>query len=80
MKEAVFEELHYYSGLAATGCWDTMDEYDQEAIRCFGDMIIEKTIRLAQAEAERFYGMNEDELSSVMENFQELLKHYFGVE
>ena len=80
MKEAVFEELHYYSGLTAVGCWDTMDEYDREAIRCFGDMIIEKAIRLAQAESERFYGMNEDELHSVMENFQEVLKQYFGVE
>ena len=44
MKQTIFEELHYHSGLVAQGCWDELDEYDRDAIRRFGDLIVQECI------------------------------------
>lgn len=79
MKENIFSGFHYHSGLVASGCWDEMDEYDKEAIKCFGDLIVHKCITLARMEEERFLGMGEGEMALCMLNYQEMLKQYFGV-
>jgi hypothetical protein len=42
MREDIFERLHYQSGLVAQGCWDELDDYDREAIRRFGDLIVKE--------------------------------------
>ncbi len=34
------EELMYHAGLTAHGCWDTMDDYDREAIEKFVELIV----------------------------------------
>lgn len=44
MNEKIFEELKYHSGLVAQGCWDELDEYDREAIKRFGDIIVKRCI------------------------------------
>jgi hypothetical protein len=46
MQEDIFERLHYHSGLVAQGCWDELDEYDREAIRRFGDLVVTECARL----------------------------------
>lgn len=45
MKESIFEELHYHSGLVASGCWDELDDYDREAIKRFGDLVIKEACK-----------------------------------
>ena len=35
-----FEELMYHSGLTADGCWNDMDQYDQEAVLKFAELIV----------------------------------------
>jgi hypothetical protein len=44
MQEDIFERLHYHSGLVAQGCWDELDDYDREAIRRFGDLVVAECI------------------------------------
>ena len=34
------ERLMYESGLTASGCWDQMDKYDQEAIMKFAHLLV----------------------------------------
>lgn len=36
------ENLMYKSGLTAQGCWDKMDNYDQQAILEFAQLIVEE--------------------------------------
>lgn len=44
MREDIFSTLHYQSGLVAQGCWDELDDYDREAIRRFGDLVVQECI------------------------------------
>jgi hypothetical protein len=39
-----YEDLLYESGLTAQGCWDSLDEYDKQAIIQFGDLIVRECI------------------------------------
>lgn len=55
MNEKIFEELHYHSGLVASGCWEDLDEYDREAIQRFGDLIVKECIKVCQQE---WYDLN----------------------
>jgi hypothetical protein len=76
MKEDIFSQLHYSSGLVAQGCWDELDEYDRAAIRRFGDMIVAQCIATVQA---RFQGdLNREDLE--VRACVEALKNKFGVE
>ncbi len=34
------ENLMYRAGLTAQGCWDSMDQYDREAIEKFAELIV----------------------------------------
>jgi hypothetical protein len=49
MQEDIFERLHYQSGLVAQGCWDELDDYDREAIRRFGNLVVAECARVADA-------------------------------
>lgn len=40
---AKIEDLMYRAGLTASGCWDSMDEYDQMAIERLVDMAIRES-------------------------------------
>ena len=37
----------YRAGLTAQGCWDSMDQYDREAIEKFAELIIEEERMMA---------------------------------
>ena len=38
------EELMYQSGLTASGCWDSMDDYDHKAIEKLCELIVRDCI------------------------------------
>ena len=42
-----FEDLMYRSGLTAQGSWDSMDPYDQQAIKRFAELIVSECSRIA---------------------------------
>jgi len=65
MTKDIFEELHYHSGLVASGCWDELDEYDREAIKRFGDLIIAECL-------EKLYLNGYDDAADT-------IKQHFGV-
>ena len=60
------EHCLYQSGLTASGCWDELGTYEQEAIEKFAELIVLKCAEIADT-AEPF-------LSS------DLIKQHFGVE
>ena len=62
------EDLMYRAGLTAQGCWDTMDQYDREAIEKFAELIIRECADIAS--------MNQHQYESTGVY---VLKH-FGVE
>jgi hypothetical protein len=41
------ENLMYESGLTASGCWDSMDDYDHTAIENLCEMIIRECAQVA---------------------------------
>jgi len=75
MKDNVFEELHYHSGLVAQGCWNELDDYDRDAIKRFGDLVVKEAIRIVQA---RCIGDHNREDAEVVRCVTDLKKH-FGV-
>ena len=44
------EHLMYKAGLTASGCWDKMDHYDQQAIEKFAELIVEDCAYLVENE------------------------------
>ena len=62
------EDLMYLAGLTAQGCWDSMDQYDREAIEKFAQLIIRECADIAS--------MNQHQYESTGVY---VLKH-FGVE
>lgn len=75
MKEDIFSQLHYDSGLVAQGCWDQLDEYDRAAIVRFGDLIVQKCIDTLE---QRFMGdLNREDLE--VRACVDALKQKFGV-
>ena len=39
-----FEDLMYQAGLTAQGCWDQLEPYDREAVRKFGQLVVESCV------------------------------------
>jgi len=35
-------DLMYHAGLTAQGCWDSMDDYDHQAIMKFAELIVQE--------------------------------------
>ena len=63
------EDLMYHAGLTAQGCWDSMDQYDREAIEKFAELIVLECAKLADEPTSRPY-----------ESYGEKIKKHFGVE
>lgn len=70
------EDLMYRAGLTAQGCWDSMDQYDHEAIEKFAQLIIKEAIGVVN---KRYMGDNNREDFEVRRCVEDLKKH-FGVE
>ena len=79
MKEEVFSRLHYHSGLVAQGCWDELDQYDREAIRRFGDLIVKECAEVARQTILSGSGVDPDTFTGTVTTVQAIKKH-FGVE
>ena len=47
-----FDKLIYESGLIAQGCWDKFDEYDQQALNKFAELIVRECANICFSEAE----------------------------
>jgi hypothetical protein len=75
MNEDVFSRLHYHSGLVAQGCWDDLDEYDREAIRRFGELIVKECAEIADVERPSSLGCGYITKTKGM-----LIREHFGVE
>lgn len=70
------EDLMYRAGLTAQGCWDSMDQYDREAIERFANLIVSESINVVNR---RYMGDNNREDFEVRRCVEDLKKH-FGVE
>jgi hypothetical protein len=79
MKENIFERLHYHSGLVAQGCWSDLDEYDREAIRRFGDLIVEECADIARRTILSGSGVDPTTFTGTVTTVQAIKRH-FGVE
>jgi hypothetical protein len=79
MKEDIFEKLHYHSGLVAQGCWSDLDEYDREAIRRFGDLIVEECAEVARQTILSGSGVDPETFTGTVTTVQAIRKH-FGIE
>ena len=79
MKEDIFERLHYHSGLVAQGCWSDLDEYDREAIRRFGDLIVKECAEVARHTILSGSGVDPDTFTGTVTTVQAIRRH-FGVE
>ena len=66
------EDLMYRAGLTAQGCWDSMDQYDREAIERFAELIVRECAELVKD----FY--QEDEFTCYSAKTE--IKEHFGVE
>jgi len=76
MTEDQFSNFVYHSGLIAQGCWDKFDDWDKDALRRFGKLIVKDCIDTLQT---RFMGDLNREDQEVQRCIETLQKH-FGVE
>ena len=82
MNEDIFEKLKYHSGLVAQGCWNDLDDYDQEAIKRFAELIIKECYETCkenlvnEAEAKEFGLTYNDAVGDCVIQ----IKQHFGVE
>jgi hypothetical protein len=68
------EDLMYLAGLTAQGCWDSMDQYDREAIEKFAELIVRECINTLE-----FHGFD-DAIPYVKWMATNKLGQHFGVE
>ena len=61
-----YEDLLYQSGLTASGCWDELGTYEQEAIEKFAELIVKECADIAD-KAEPYKA-------------SDLIRKHFGVE
>ena len=78
-----FDKLIYQSGLIAQGCWDKFDEYDQQALNKFAELIVRECMDIAKRTGDNFGSANPDVLEGgrggafcVYQN----IKNTFGVD
>jgi hypothetical protein len=77
MTDARFGELMYAAGLTASGCFENMDDYDQQAIQKFAELIVEQcAIIVLTANLEGVEGGD----SAVLCAASEQIKEHFGVQ
>jgi hypothetical protein len=69
-----FEDLMYHAGLTASGCWDSMDDYDQAAVKKFAELIVRECGEVAY----KSYWADPETVRGV--HIQEKIKQHFGVE
>ena len=75
MTEDQFSNFVYHSGLISQGCWDKFDDWDKEALRRFGDLIIKDCIDTVQ---KRFMGdLNREDME--VRRCVEALQAQFGI-
>ena len=67
------EDLMYRAGLTAQGCWDSMDQYDREAIERFANLIVSESINVVNR---RYMGDNNREDMEVRRCVEDLKKHF----
>jgi hypothetical protein len=53
-KNELIEDLMYKSGLTASGCWDSFDDYDKAAIHNLCNLIVNKCVDMAMANDDPF--------------------------
>ena len=71
-------DLMYHAGLTAQGCWDSMDDYDQEAILKFAELIVRECMDIA-----REVGTSTEPEDFALDRCYEIetkIKEHFGVE
>jgi hypothetical protein len=64
------EDLMYMSGMTAQGCWDSMDDYQRQAVEKFAQMIVKEC-------ADVGYDSSYYECALHVSN---MIKQHFGVE
>jgi hypothetical protein len=69
------EDLMYRAGLTAQGCWDSMDQYDREAIERFANLIVSESINVVYR---RYMGDNNREDLEVRRCVEELKQHFWS--
>lgn len=54
--------------------------HDIKRVEKFAELIVKECIEQAELEEDRFTGLDAMDLAYAMQNFQNLLKHHFGIE
>jgi len=65
------EDLMYRAGLTAQGCWDSMDQYDREAIERFAELIVRECVECLKPLSRNH---------SMVGAAQDTIREHFGVE
>ena len=69
------EDLLYRAGLTASGCWDQLGAYEQEAIEKFAELIVRDCVTKCD-EVQTMYG----QYTFTARKCKEAIKKHFGVE
>ena len=67
------EDLMYRAGLTAQGCWNSMDQYDREAIEKFAELVVQECVRACVADIA-------DPRDTIELKCAKKIKQHFGVE
>ena len=75
-----YEDLLYQSGLTASGCWDELGTYEQEAIERFAELIVGECMRMCDVAAIGYESHGHMKEANGCYSAKEYIEQHFGVE
>ena len=72
--------LMYQSGLTAQGCWDSMDDYDREAIEKFAGLILQDVMNLFGDEILSLHYLEQECCKDSVHLLKSKIQDHFGIE
>ena len=72
-------DLMYRAGLTAQGCWDSMDDYDRDAILKFAELIIQDVMNLFGDERISLHYLEQSCCEDSVYLLQSKIKEHFGI-
>lgn len=74
------EELMYHAGLTASGCWDSMDDYDHKAIEKLAELIVQECVGIVENLSPGYTDYRDQIEDAFRRDCVIEIKQHFGIE
>lgn len=74
------ENLMYHAGLTASGCWDSMDDYDHKAIEKLAELIVQECVGIVENLSPGYTDYRDQIEDAFRRDCVIEIKQHFGIE